>query len=123
MKAGFSAVGASPLRLGADKPYTRTVGVVVDLPRRRKECIDVGGSEKVGRAVRSVEHADIPIVGEFGDGTGGMWLGFREIPNMQSVARAKHAASMAAELAEDEGGTRAKVFRHVEASADCDIGA
>ena len=34
----------------------------MNLPRRREEHLDVFLREEIGRAVRAVEHADLPVV-------------------------------------------------------------
>ena len=59
----FAAVLARPLGLRADEADAGAVGVVVDLPRGGEEHLDVVGREEIGRAVRAVEHADLPVVG------------------------------------------------------------
>ena len=61
MQSGLAAILARPRRLGADQADAGAVGVVVNLPRRRKEHLDIGGGEEVRRAVRAVENADFPI--------------------------------------------------------------
>ena len=62
VEAGFAAVAARPFRLRPDQAHPGPVGVVVDLPLRGEERLDVGVGEEVGRAVRPDEHADLPVV-------------------------------------------------------------
>ena len=101
MQAGLAAVLARPLRLRADEAHAGAVGVVVHLPGGGEERLDVVGGEEIGRAVRAVEHADLPLVGVARDererqrGAGA--CGAR--PQVQHIARAQRAAGMAAELA------------------------
>ena len=65
MQAGFTAVLTRPLRLRADEAHAGAVRVVMHLPRREENHLDVFVREKIRRAVRAVEHAERPGVGEF----------------------------------------------------------
>ena len=63
MQSRLAAVLARPCGLRPDQPHAGAVGIVVHLPRRGEEHLDVFGREEIGRAVRAVEHADLPLVG------------------------------------------------------------
>src|ERR1700753_1190250 len=54
MKARFPAIRASPLGFGPKEPHTRPARVVMHLPIRIEECVDVRLSEEVRRAMRTV---------------------------------------------------------------------
>ena len=69
MQPRFAAVLARPRGLRPDQAHAGAVGIVMHLPRRREEHLDVFGREEIGRAVRPVEHPDLPLVRVFG-GTG-----------------------------------------------------
>ena len=62
MQSRLAAIGARPVRLGADQPHAGATGVVVHFPVRREERIDVGVREEVRCAVRPVGHRDLPVV-------------------------------------------------------------
>ena len=102
MQSGFAAVFARPPRLGADQADAGAVGVVVHLPRRREEHFDVGGREEIGRAVRAVEYADLPVVAVLRNGVelSSRALGESavDLADVQHIAGAQHAARMAAEV-------------------------
>jgi hypothetical protein len=131
MQAGFAAVAAGPLGLGAYEAHAGAGGVVVNLVGRREERRDVGLGEKIGRTVRAVEDADLPLasegrldrrggaeergVGENACGGGGV--------DAEDVAGAEGAAGVSAEKAEGEGGLAAEVVGDVEAVANGEVGA
>ncbi len=62
VQAGFAAIASRPCGLRADEADAGAVGIVVDLPGGGEERLDVAGGEEIGRAVRAVEHADLPVV-------------------------------------------------------------
>ena len=63
MQAGFAAVGARPLAAWVRSGARRCGRSCNALPSRsRRSVVDVVGGEEVGRAVRAVEHADLPVV-------------------------------------------------------------
>ncbi len=129
MQAGLAAVAPCPLRLRPDQAHPRAAGVVVHLPGRGEEGVDVGRGEEVGRAVRAVQHGDVPLAA-FGDvlrhGTciqrqGGEHRGL--VAQVQHVARAQRASGVAAELAQREGGAAAEVGRYIDAATHCQVAA
>ena len=65
MQPRLAAILARPLRLGTDQPNPGAVGIVVHLPGRGEEHLDIVGREEIRRAVRPVEDADVPLVGEY----------------------------------------------------------
>ena len=98
------------------------------LPSRvAKNVVDVVGREEVRRAVRAVEHADLPRrARSSGRIASARWPcdarsdeAARDQP--QHVAGAQRAAAVAAELAERERRAAAEVLRHVEAAAHREI--
>ena len=104
------------------------------LPVGGEEGLYRFGGEKVRRAMRPVQHADVPLVAVVRDqavvhrlrrgdrrrrGAGGQF----RLSDRQHVRHAQGAPGVAAELAEREGGTAAEIYRHVEAVAYCQIGA
>ncbi len=64
VQAGFAAVLARPLR-ASGRSGARRCGRNCSAPssRGRKNVVDVRWREEIGRAVRAVEHADLPVVG------------------------------------------------------------
>ena len=60
MQSRLAAVGARPAGLGTDQADAGRIGIVVHLPVGGEERVDVVRSEEVRRAVRTVEHADLP---------------------------------------------------------------
>ena len=125
VKARFPAVAARPLGLGSDEADARAIGVVVDLPRRGEERLDVVLGEEVGRAVGSVEDADLPDLGVRGQGVV-RGAGSAASP-LGAARRAEHVARRSArppcppKRPEHEGRLRAQVRRHVEPAAHREV--
>ena len=97
------------------------------LPIGGEERADIVRREKIRRAVRTVEHADLPIMREarlqFDGESGRLRIGGGFLADMQHVAGAERAPAMTAKLAERESRAAAEIFRHVDAAAHGDIGA
>ena len=131
VQAGFAAVPPRPLGLGTDQAHAGAGGVVVNFVGGRQQDFDVGLGEEIGRAVRAVEHADLPFAGQRGlDGGGGAQersgvgdAGGRGAVNAQHVTGAQGAAGVAAEQAEGKSGLAAEVIRYVKTVADGEVGA
>ena len=127
MQPGFAAVFARPDGLRADEADAGRIGIVVNLPLGGEERVDVVGREEIRRAMRTVEHADVPGMGEARLQFGGERGHFRRAgghrADMQHIAGAERAACVAAELAEREGRAAAEIFGHVDAAAHGDVGA
>jgi hypothetical protein len=64
MEARFAAIRARPFGLGSDQANAGRIGVVVDLPLRGEEGLDIIRREKIRGAVRTVEDADLPAMGQ-----------------------------------------------------------
>jgi hypothetical protein len=71
VQAGLAAVGAGPLRARPDQTHTGAAGVVVHLPIRVEERLDVVAGEEVRGAVRAVEDPQVPVVPVPGHGLPG----------------------------------------------------
>ncbi len=104
------------------------------LPVGSEEGLYRFGGEKVRRAVRPVQHADVPLVAVVRDqavvhrlrrgdrrrrGAGGQ----RRLGERQHVRHAQGAPGVAAKLPERKGGAAAEIHRHVKAVAYRQIGA
>ncbi len=127
VEAGFAAVGARPFWLGADEADAGAIALVVDLPLRGEEHVDVFFGEELGRGVRAEEDADGPVMGEGGDVAGGKGCGGFEgevvLAEVEDVSGAKGSASVSAKAAEDEGAAAAEEGLRVEAAAYGEVGA
>jgi hypothetical protein len=127
MQAGLTAIGSRPARLRTDQPHAGATRVVVHFPGGGVERLDVPGREEVGRAMRSIIHADRPVVAVCGTSgrRNGLTTFHSETGAVQSqyITGTQGAPAMAAELSQRERGARAQVLRHVEAAADGEIGA
>ena len=125
MQAGFAAVLARPCGLRADQAHAGAVGVVVHLPGGREERLDVVGGEEIGRAVRAVEDADLPVVGVRGR-RHGRRAGVRRCA---AAPRCSTSPARRARPAWPPNWPRVKVLRlprysrHVDAARDGEIGA
>ena len=64
MQPCFAAVLARPDGLRADEADAGRVRIVVNLPLGGEERVDVVRREEIRRAMRAVEHADVPGMGE-----------------------------------------------------------
>ena len=62
MQPRLAAVRARPLWFWADEPHTGRVRVVVNFPRGAEEHLDVIVGKKIRRAVRAIEHCNVPRV-------------------------------------------------------------
>ena len=127
MQPGLAAVGARPAGLGSDEADSGRIGVVVDLPLGGEEGIDIVGGEKIRRAVRAVQHADLPAMGQTRFERGGKGAQARRGgvggADMQHVARSQRAPAVAAKFAEGKGRAAAEIFGNIDAAAHGDIGA
>ena len=124
MEPGLAAVGPRPLDRRADKANPGAIGVVMDDPLRRVQRRDPGVGHEVGRAMRAVDHGELPLVREHGEGdhTFAPGVPYVVVPvivgaDVEHVARAQRAAAVAAETAEREGGCGAQRSGDVEAAA------
>ena len=128
VQPGFAPVAPCPRGPRTDQANAGAVGVVVDLPRRREERRDVALGEEVGGAVRTVEDADLPLVGvlrcqRLWQPRPGLKTRAHVVVPAEHVAHAEHAPGVAAELPEDERGAAAEIRGHVQAAANGDVGA
>src|SRR6187431_1599182 len=98
MEPRLASVRAGPFRFRSDEADAGAGGVVVDFPSGGEEAVDVFVEEEVGRAVRSVEHADFPIAG-VGDGRRKRKAdgNVRVTPDTDHIAGEKRAAAVATE--------------------------
>ncbi len=126
MKSRFAAVFARPARLWTDQTHARAIRVVVDLPRRREDHVDVFRREKVRGAMRAVEYPDLPFAAVLRNGGGSQrahlaWTA-RGLAQVQDVAGMEHAARLPSELAEDESGAASQIQRGLEAPCNGEVG-
>ena len=120
MQPRFAAVLARPGGLRPDQPHSCPVRIVVHLPRRGEEHLDVFVREEIGRPMRPVDHADLPLVRVL-SGTGLLACLARRLAQMQHVAGAQHTAGVAAEAPQDESALAAEIFGHLDAASDREI--
>ncbi len=121
VQAGLAAVACAPTP-ASGRSGGRRCGRNCSGPSNRveKNSIDVVGSEKIGRAVRAVQHADLPVDGRT-----------REIPassvrEREWVRAARCSTSPARRtrpawppnLPEDECAAAAEILGHIEAAGD-----
>ncbi len=126
MQTRFPAVGPRPLRLRPDQTHPKPVGVVVHLPLAGEKRLHGFRRKEVGRAVRSIQHADVPriAVGRYqrrfrhlrqryrrGRGTARQ---FRS-RDRQDIGHFQGSTGVAAELTEGKGRAAAKIQRHINA--------
>jgi hypothetical protein len=127
MKAGLAAVLPRPSWTRTDETDTRSIGVVVDLPRSSEELFDIFIGEEIGCAMRTIENADLPFMRV----PRHQRIGQREWRNRQvvtvepsnHVAGAERASAVPAEFSENESRTAVEIFRHIDPAANGDIGA
>ena len=85
--------------------------------------------EKIRRAVRALEHPQLPFLPDARHERARNGLRFRRAPSARDGAEVQHIAreqcppAVAAELAQREGGAASQVAGNVEAAADREIGA
>ncbi len=123
----FTPVSPGPLRLGANEAHTRAIGVVVHLPTRAEDDVDVRAREEVRRSVRPIEHAHAPAARQRGLQPSWQvaveprdWLrlhaGARAV--VQNVAGGEIASGMSAEAPEREGRATAEISGLIEPTAE-----
>jgi len=62
VKARLTTIGPGPFRFGSDKTHTSSVALVMDLPLRGEDHLDVFFGEEIGRDVRAHKNTDGPVV-------------------------------------------------------------
>ena len=97
------------------------------LPRCREQHLDIFVRKEIRRAVWAIHDTDVPFVRiawnlRFRQGARRSGEDSIIIP-AQHVAQAQSAAGVPAKFSEDECRSAAKIFRHVDAAPDGDIGA
>ena len=125
MQPGLAAVLPRPFRLGADQAHTGAAGVVMHFPFGGKEGLDVGWRKEIRCAMRTVQHADLPLLAIRRDQICrqcAMCPGRRFHAEVQHIAGAQRAPAVTAELAQREGGFAAKIIRHIETACHGQIG-
>ena len=98
----------------------------MDFPGFGKERGHIVFREEVRRAVRPVQHTELPFSGDRGPALRGNRARFVRrfaASHMQNVARAQCPAAVATELAEGEGRATSHILGYVEAAANREIGA
>ncbi|SVK51225.1 Uncharacterised protein [Acinetobacter baumannii] len=134
MQTGLAAVLPRPLGLWPRQAHPEAVGVVMHLPVGGEKGLYRFSGEKVRRAVRPVQHTDVPLVAivrdqavvhrlRRGDRRRRSAGRQRRLGDRQHVRHAQGAPGVAAELAQREGGAAAEIYRHVKAVAYRQIGA
>ena len=106
VQARLTPIGARPCWLGPDQAHARAAGVVVNLPVRIKEGLNVFIQEEVWRPMGAIQDANVPMVSNDRHQRGGRRHPFPALPGlqqMQHVAHAQGAAGMPAKLAQGEG--------------------
>src|SRR5687768_3137529 len=98
MQSGFTAILPSPLRLRPDEPHACTVGVVVNLPRRCEERVYIAFGKEIRSAMRSVQNADLPLVGIRRRRLKRTHLACYGRAQVQHITGPQHASCMPAEL-------------------------
>ncbi len=63
MQSRLAAILARPLRLGPHQANAGAVRLVVDTPIGAEQHLDIVSSEELRRRVRTIEHADLPMLG------------------------------------------------------------
>src|SRR6185437_6289986 len=66
MQTCFASIAPRPLWLGTDEAHASAVGVVVNLPTRTQNDVDVCASEELRCTMRAVEDANAPGTCELG---------------------------------------------------------
>ena len=123
VQSGFASVPARPSRSGADQTDTRSIRVVVDFPDGRKELVDVFVREEVGCPVRTVQHADFPLVRDARGNAAFSRSSDALKSDVKHITRKQRTTAMPAELPKNESAAAAQIGRYNEAAADCQIGA
>jgi len=122
----LAAVGACPGRLRADQAHAGARAVEVHLVGGGEQSFDVVRGEEVGRAVRTVEDAELPGArqrrAQLGCERPVRRAHAGDVAQPQHVAGAQHAGRVAAEAAEREGRAAAQVDRRVEAVVHREVG-
>ena len=120
MKSRLTDIGAGPLGLGQDQANAGAAGVVVNLPIGVKEGVDVLILKEVRRAMRAVQHADVPMVcngGDQGARCTNPFLPLARCGQMQHVTHTQSAACMPTKLPQGKGAAATQVKRHIDAAA------
>ena len=126
MQAGLAAVGARPCRFRSDQAHAGTAGVVVHLPCRGEEGVDIAGGEKIRCAMRPVHHVQRPVLAVLRVRRlrqGGKRHRFIHRRDMQDITGAQCAPAVSAELAQGEGGAAAQVGRDAQAAVETQVAA
>ena len=92
----------------------------MDAPIGRENSVDILGREKVGRAMRAVEHPDGPVGAELRllDRAGAGNDGRRMRRKMQRIADAKPAPAMPAELTKIESAAASEIGWNVQSAGE-----
>ncbi|KIR15775.1 hypothetical protein PFLU4_34570 [Pseudomonas fluorescens] len=125
VQPSLAAVGADPFGFRPDQADAGAAGVEVHFPGRVEERLDVALGEVFGRAVRAVDHADLPHAWQFQDRRA-RWRQHRVLIQrcqVQHVTGTQRPSAMAAELAEGEGAFTAQVIRHLHAALQAQVAA
>ena len=131
VQPGLAAVAARPRRLRADQAHAGAAGVVVHAPLGGEEDSRCRRREEVGRAVRPVEHRDLPAIVQHRDQRGRQCARFRRrrlarprvSPMCSTSPGAQRAPAVAAEQPQRERRAAAEIGGHVDAAADREVGA
>ena len=126
VQAGLATVASRPARPRSDQAHAGATGVVVHLPGHVLQQIDVFRGEKIRRALRSVQHAQRPFMGDLwpGSGSGADRRGGRaRLAQAQHITRGQRATGMATEPAEGEGRAAVQVDRHIDAACKQQVAA
>ncbi len=89
---------------------------------RREQRLDILFEEEIGRAVRTIEHADRPFACQWRGLPSGFHAGLRCAGEPQHVTSTQRARSVASELAEPERGARTEHDRSRKTTGDGEIG-
>ena len=125
MQACFAAIRPRPLRLGSDQAHAGAARVVMHFPSRREKHVDVLRRKKIGRAVRTVQHANVPLASQSRQQRRRQCvvrLGTERLrADVQHVAGAQGSPRVTAEATERESRFAAEVIGHIEAARHRDV--
>src|SRR5690348_12822102 len=106
VQPGLTPVSSGPLRFGPRQPHAGAAGVVMHLPARVENGVDVRMGEEVRRSMWPVEHADLPIARQVRsqcerESLHGAWRA-HALGQMQYIACGEVASSMSTEAPQGE---------------------
>src|SRR6476646_12054798 len=127
MQPRLTAVRSRPCRLRPRQPHASARAVEMHLVLRGEQCCDVIVAKEIGRPMRSVDHSNPPVAGQYrslcGCQRARSLQTVRILSDMQHVSRLQRAGGVAAEHAEREHRARSENLRRIETAAHGEIAA